>query len=148
MQNDNVAYCMLIYKCNFKCSLAEICHEKIYHMNKALALLILMLYEPLHENTYLNYAVCEQQRHRSACASAWCGLNYLTWSMTKPIKTPVCQAKTQISLGIHPVWSEFAVHMKKPWILSYLLSTQWKLWPDSARRMSFCQFCRAVDIWI
>ena len=34
----------------------------------------------------------------------------LTWwwaaAMTKPTKWPVCPAKTQISLGIHPVWSE------------------------------------------
>ena len=36
-------------------------------------------------------------------------------------------AKTQLSLGICPVWSVFAVHMKKPWILSYLLSAQRRL---------------------
>ena len=33
--------------------------------------------------------------------------------MAKPTKWPVCQAKTQISLGICPVWSVFNVHMKK-----------------------------------
>ena len=31
-------------------------------------------------------------------------------------------AKTQISLGIRPVWSVFAVRMKKAWVLSYPLS--------------------------
>ena len=32
--------------------------------------------------------------------------------MTKPTKCPLRQAKTQISLGICPVWSVFAVRMK------------------------------------
>ena len=31
-------------------------------------------------------------------------------------------AKTQISLGIRPVWSVFAVRVTKAWVLSYLLS--------------------------
>ena len=31
-------------------------------------------------------------------------------------------AKTQISLGIWPVWSVFAVRMNKAWVLSYLLN--------------------------
>ena len=44
----------------------------------------------------------------------------------------VCPAKTLISLGIRPVWSVFSVHMKKAWVLSYLLSTQWRLWSDWA----------------
>ena len=39
-------------------------------------------------------------------------------------------AKTQISLGIRPIWSVFAVRMKKAWILSYPLSTQRRLWSD------------------
>ena len=44
--------------------------------------------------------------------------------MTKPTKWHVCPAKTQISLGIRPVWSVFAYRMKKPWDLSYPLSAQ------------------------
>ena len=52
--------------------------------------------------------------------------------MTKPKKWHVCPAKTQISLGIRPVWSVFVVHMKKPWILSYPLSAQQTLWSDWA----------------
>ena len=47
--------------------------------------------------------------------------------MTKPTKWPMHQAKTQISLGICPVWSVFAVLMKKPWALNNLLSAQWRL---------------------
>ena len=50
----------------------------------------------------------------------------------KTNKISVCPAKTQISLGIHPVWLEFAVRMKKPWVLSYPLSTQQRLWSDWA----------------
>ena len=40
----------------------------------------------------------------------------------KIIIMAVRPAKTQISLGIHPVWSVFTVRMKKAWILSYPLS--------------------------
>ena len=29
-------------------------------------------------------------------------------------------AKTQNSLGMHPVWSVFAVHLRKVWVFSYL----------------------------
>ena len=43
--------------------------------------------------------------------------------MTKPTKWHVRPAKAQISLGINPVWSVFAVCMKKAWVLSYPLST-------------------------
>ena len=66
----------------------------------------------------------------------------------------VCPAKTQISLGIRPVWSVFAVHMKKPLVLGYPVSAQWRLWSDWADAQadlslcwvhrSFCWFCRAA----
>ena len=42
--------------------------------------------------------------------------------MTKPTKWHVRPKKTQISLGIRPVWSGFAVRLKKHWALKYLLS--------------------------
>ena len=49
----------------------------------------------------------------------------------KTNKTSVRPAKTQISLGIRTVWSRvFAVRMKKPWVLSYPLSAQRRLWSD------------------
>ena len=41
-------------------------------------------------------------------------------------------AKTQISLGIRPVWSVFAARMKKAWVLSYPLSAQRRRWSDWA----------------
>ena len=47
-------------------------------------------------------------------------------------KVSLCPAKTQISLGICPVWLVFAVHMKKPWVLSYPLSALRRLWSDWA----------------
>ena len=51
----------------------------------------------------------------------------------KTNKISVRPAKTQISLGICPVWSSvFAVPMKKAWVLSYPLSTQRRLWSDLA----------------
>ena len=56
--------------------------------------------------------------------------------------------KTQISLGIRPVWSEFAVRTKKPWVLGYPLSAQRRLWSDWAESSlgahSFCWFCHVV----
>ena len=51
---------------------------------------------------------------------------------TKPTKWPVRLAETQISLGIHTVWSVFAVSMKKFWVLSFQLSAQWRLQSDCA----------------
>ena len=81
--------------------------------------------------------------------------------MTKPIKWHVCPAKTQISLGIRPVWSVFTVGMKKAWVLSYLLSAQQRLWSDWAdaqadlslrwAHRSFCRFCHVaahIDITV
>ena len=50
----------------------------------------------------------------------------------KPKKVSVRPTKTQISLGIHPVWSVFAACMKKVWVLSYPLSAQQRLWSDWA----------------
>ena len=47
---------------------------------------------------------------------------------TKSTKWPVRPAKTQINLGICPVWSVFAVRMKEHWVLSYPLSTLRRLW--------------------
>ena len=71
--------------------------------------------------------------------------------VTKPTKWYVRPAKTQISLGVRPVWSVFAVRMKKAWVLTYLLSAQRRLWSDWAdaqadlslrwAHMQFCWFC-------
>ena len=51
----------------------------------------------------------------------------LSQRMTKPTKWTVRPAKTQVSLGVHPVWSVFAIRMKKPCVLNYPLSAQWRL---------------------
>ena len=50
----------------------------------------------------------------------------------KTNKTNLRPAKTQISLGIRPVWSVFAVRIKKVGVLSYPLSAQRRLWSDWA----------------
>ena len=52
--------------------------------------------------------------------------------MTKPTKWHVRPAKSQISLGIRPVWSVFAVRIKKAWVFSYPFSAQRRLWSDWA----------------
>ena len=78
--------------------------------------------------------------------------------MTKPTKWHVRPTKTQINLGISPVWSVFAVRMKKAWVLSYPLSAQWRLradWADAQSDLSlhwiympFCRFYHALaHIW-
>ena len=113
------------------------------------------------------YCVTEQRRlwwdcmnakvHLSLhCSPMWQvpfkhGLAHLSCDTTNPTKWHVRPAKTQINLGIPPVWSVFAVCMKKAWILSYLLSTQrrlWSGWADSQAdpslcwmHMPFCWFC-------
>ena len=53
-------------------------------------------------------------------------------SMTKLTKRPVPPSKTQVSLGIHPVWIVFAVRIKKHWDLGYPSSAQRRLWSDWA----------------
>ena len=74
--------------------------------------------------------------------------------MIKPTKWHVHPIKTQINLGICPIWSVFAVRTKKAWVLSYPLSAQRRLWSDwvdakadlSPRwaHMPFCRFCHAL----
>ena len=63
--------------------------------------------------------------------------------MTKPTKWHMHPAKTQISLGIHPVWWVFAVRMKKAWALSYPLSAQRRLWSDWADAQADLSLCWA-----
>ena len=53
-------------------------------------------------------------------------------------KLPVRPAKTQISLDVHPVWSVFAVHMKKCWVLAThkAHSENWSDWVDAQADLS------------
>ena len=64
---------------------------------------------------------------RNSCALKWFQPRH-----DKTNKMNVRPAKTQISQGICPVWSVFAVRMKKAWVLSYPLSAQRRLWSDQA----------------
>ena len=76
--------------------------------------------------------------------------------MTKPTKWHVRPAKTQISLGLCPVWSASSLFMwrKLGSLISYPLSAQRRLWSDwvdaqadlSFRwvHMPFCWFCHEV----
>ena len=57
----------------------------------------------------------------------------------KTNKMSVRPAKTQISLGICPVSSVFAVRMKKPWVLSYPMSAQ--------RRLCQCHVLAHISVW-
>ena len=76
----------------------------------------------------------------------------------KTNKLSVRPVKTQISLGIRPVWSVIAVHMKKAWVLSCPLNTQRRLirlggcpgWSESSLgAQSLCWFCHvAAQIFI
>ena len=38
----------------------------------------------------------------------------------------------------------FAVRLKKPWVLSYRLIAQWRLWSVFPGHTSFCWFCRLI----
>ena len=66
------------------------------------------------------YAVCQGRVYPG---SAGRGLN-LSHLMTKCHMHPV---KTQISLGIHPIWPVFAVCIKKAWVLRYPWSAKQRL---------------------
>ena len=74
-------------------------------------------------------------------------------SITKPTKWPVRPAKTQINLGIRPVWSVFAVHMKNPgtfatkWVQSEYRSNLADVQDDLSLRWahrSFSWLCHAL----
>ena len=78
--------------------------------------------------------------------------------MIKPTKWPVCPTKTQISLGIHPVWSESSL---SAWRSIVSLAThwvhkeKWSDWVDALADLSlrlvhplFCWFCHAPDQYL
>ena len=66
----------------------------------------------------------------------------------KTNKVSVRPAKTQISLGIHPVWSVFAVCMKKAKVLSYPLSAQRRLWSDWVDAQADLSLCLAHTYFV
>ena len=61
------------------------------------------------------------------CYNIYVALLHLSRIMTKPTKWPVRPTKTQISLGILPVRSVFAVRIKKDLALNYPLRAQRRL---------------------
>ena len=95
-------------------------------------------YKPRNTNFpthWVSLSVCYR-----AMTLVW--INYLTEPRhDKTNKVTVRPAKAQISLGIRPVWSVFAVRMKTPWVLSYPLSAQRRLWSDWAHSQ-FVLSCR------
>ena len=74
--------------------------------------------------------------------------------MTKPIKWPLCPAKTQISLCIRLVWSVFAVRSMGRWGPNDSSCGQRRLWSNWADAQAdqclrwaqwpFCWFCHAA----
>ena len=83
-----------------------------------------------------------------------CFKQNLSRSRTKPTIWPVRPAKTQVSLGISPVWSVFAVRSmgsSEPNISSCGQRILWSDWVDAKADLSlrwahrsFCWFCRAA----
>ena len=70
--------------------------------------------------------------------------------MTKPIKWHVCSVKTQISLGIRPVWSEswLSTLRKLGSVGTHWAHRLWSDWADAQADLSlcwahlpFCSFC-------
>ena len=81
------------------------------------------------------------------------GLN-LCHLMTEPTKWSVCdQQRLRSARASAQSDQSLAVHMKKPWVLSYALSAQrrfWSVWVDAQADLSlhlahmpFCWFCHA-----
>ena len=80
---------------------------------------------------------------------------HLSRIMTKPTKWHVCPTKTQVSLGVRPVWSE---SLLSAWRSIELLATCWAhsegsdqtgqmprlIWVFTGRERSFCWFCYEV----
>ena len=118
--------------------------EKIYPMTYAQQRLISLLMHLFWSESSL-----------SACSSLWSLTIYkVSQRMTKATKWHVCPAKTQISLGILPVWSESSLCTqwlaKNPSFL-HANSKDWSDWADAQAdpslrwtRMPFCRFCHAL----
>ena len=63
--------------------------------------------------------------------------------MTKPTEWHVHPVKTQISLGIHPFWSVFAVHLKK----HRELATHWAHSVESSYHIHFRALFSSTEGW-
>ena len=114
--------------------------------------------EPIIVNNDLdkqNGTICRVQststlripKQRNSFWRRYGSLLHLSHLMTKPTKWHVRPAKTQISLGIRPVWSE---SLLSAWRKRWFLATHWAHSKDSIRPVwsesslgtqSFCWFC-------
>ena len=77
-----------------------------------------------HSSSLFSWLAFKSKENLTCSVSYSLIVRYMSRRMTKPTKWPVRPAKAQISLGICPVWSVFAVRVKKHWALNYLLSAQ------------------------
>ena len=106
----------------------------------------------LHDNSNGD---CSLWQRQSFLPKMMREFHYLSRLMTKSTKWFVHPAKTQISLGMHPVWSVFTVRLKKAWVLS----NRWAHSKDSdhtgrmdsqadlnlqCAKRSFCWFCHVA----
>ena len=114
-------------------------------------------FRPKSDLTYFGRTVCCNNENElmswlagMLIAQVW----HLSGSMIKLTEWSVRPVKTQISLGIRPVWPVFTVGIKKPRVLSNPLSVQWRLWSDwvdaqadlnlCSAHIPFCWFCHVV----
>ena len=73
------------------------------------------------------------------------------WEHDKTNKWHVCLSETWISLGIHPVWSVFAVRMKKLWVIEHTMKNLMRLvgcpgWSESSLDMSCSRSSVSVSV--
>ena len=87
--------------------------------------------------------------------SEWSFLLKSIWASARQnLQNDMCAQRRQISLAIRPVWSVFAVCMKKAWVLTYPMNVQRRLWSDWTdaqadltlhwAQIKFCWFCRVL----
>ena len=64
----------------------------------------------------------------------WVGLKWVKWAATWQNQQNECAPSEDSDQPEHPpsLIRVFAVRMKKPWVLSYSLRAQWRLWSDWA----------------
>ena len=103
--------------------------------------------------TLQNLFVTWKQPYSKVCCKTT-AIRYMSRLMTKPTKWSVRPAKTQISLGICPVWSESSL---STWRKLGSLATHWAHSEDSDQadlslrwaHRSFCWFChKAAQFWL
>ena len=88
----------------------------------------------LRKNSWIFGSNCEEMvRTQIRCHLKAVHSVYTKWAATWQNQQNECAPREGSDQpGIHPVWSVFAVHMKKAWVLSYQLSAQRRLWSDWA----------------